>query len=302
MKRLFRKWLMGDTVFSAYSKITMADTILEKVFLQANGRIIDVSALHWILCIEPIVFGIWLEKDTDFMAEDNGRKYQLHFTDASLHLSFFNSVKDENGTLLLLKLEKSRIYHVPFIKTWLLFVRYFRTGGLTFKRFKGFVSAYSYPRRVRLISFRQGDYYNIFPMDLMGDISQRNRYVFGLRHTNIALAKIIETGKMVVSEVAHEYKDTLYELGKHHSSIPPPLDTLSFTTFSSKSLGFPVPTWVESYKEINILKHLDMGSHVLLWGEIASKNNVNNPVEHLYTVHFLHYLHQKNKGRTYKLV
>ena len=49
---------MGDAVFSAYSKITVPENIPEKVYLQAGSHTVDVSALHWILCIEPIVFGI----------------------------------------------------------------------------------------------------------------------------------------------------------------------------------------------------------------------------------------------------
>jgi hypothetical protein len=221
--------------------------------------------------------------------------------EATLTLDFFDSIKEENGTLLLLKLKKSNIYHLHFIKTYLLFFRYYKKDSLSFARFKSFVAAYSYPRRVRIISFRQDNYYNIFPMDLLGDIKQRGRYVFGLRHTNTALHRIIETGKLAVSEVSFKYKDIIYQLGKHHSSSPPSLDSLPFDVIFSKNFDFYIPAWVESYKEIKILKTVNMGSHMLLWGELIEEKTLTGPADHLFIVHFLHYLHQKNKGLSYRL-
>ena len=53
-------------------------------------------------------------------------------------------------------------------------------------------------------------------MDLVGDIPPSSRYVFGLRHTNVTLARIIEAKKLVVSEIPYEYKEIIYQLGKHH--------------------------------------------------------------------------------------
>ena len=117
--------------------------------------------------------------------------------------------------MLLLKLKSSKIYHANWITTHLLYSRYYKKPSLSFDKLKSFVAAYSYPRKVRIISFKEDDYFNIFPMDLVGDISQNNYYVFGLRHTNITLSKIIETKEIVVSEVPFEYKDTIYSLGKH---------------------------------------------------------------------------------------
>ena len=64
MKSLVRKWLMGNTVFSEYSKITSADDPQQKVWMKSNEKITDVSSTHWLLCIEPLIFGIWLDKDT----------------------------------------------------------------------------------------------------------------------------------------------------------------------------------------------------------------------------------------------
>jgi hypothetical protein len=203
--------------------------------------------------------------------------------------------------LLLLKLTKTRIHHINFIKTRLLYYRHYKKKEQDLNKLRSYAAAYSYPRKVRLISFKEGDYYNIFPMDLVGDIPQTKRYVFGLRHSNVTLARIIETKKLAVSEVPFEYKDIIYQWGKHHSgplsaTIPP------FGFIQSETFDFPIPAWANSYKEIRIINTMNLGSHMLLWGEEINEKFLNDPHGHLYHIHFLHYLHLKRKGLAYPLV
>ncbi len=314
MKSLVRKWLMGTTIFSEYSKITSSGDPQQKAWMKKGESIIEISSTHWLLCIEPMIFGVWLNKNPSDNHNLDKEQYNIYFggyfdkenntihtPESELVLSFMDCIDDTNGKLVLLRLNKCKIHHLGFIKRYLIFSRYYKRDRLTFDRFKCFVSAYSYPRRIRVVSFREDGYYNIFPMDLLGDISQHNRYVFGLRHTNLALQKIIKTGKLVVCEAPSKYKDTVYQLGKHHSGTPPPLESLSFQVSTSKQFGFYVPAWVESYKEIRILKTMNLGSHMLLWGEQLGNECTTNSSEHLFLVHFLHYLHQKNKGMGYTL-
>ena len=90
---------------------------------------------------------------------------------------------------------------------WLLYYKYYKKPEQDYKKLKSYSAAYSYPRRVRVVSFREADWFNIFPMDLVGDIPSSTRYVFGLRHTNVTLGRIMETKKICVSEIPYEYKD-----------------------------------------------------------------------------------------------
>ena len=133
-------------------------------------------------------------------------------------------------------------------------------------------------------------------MDLLGDISQCNRYVFGLRHTNIALSKIIETGKVVVSEISFEHKDIIYQLGKHHSSIPPSLELLPFKVTTSQNFGFYIPDWAESYKEIKIERTINLGSHMLLWGEVLNQKIMKSHSQSFISYSFLALFAPKEKG------
>ena len=314
MKSLVRKWLMGDTVFSEYSKITADDDLAQKVWLKAEDEIIEVSPNHWLLCIEPIMYGVWLEKKASIHLEGkkdfimylggnlSNNNSRIHEPEAILTLELFDRIEESEGTLLVLKLKKTSLHQLNFIRRYLLFFRYYKKDGLTFSRFKAFVSAYSYPRRIRVVSFRKDNYYNIFPMDLLGDMAQSKRYVFGLRHTNVTLKMILETGKLVVSEVPREFQDKVYALGKHHGGNPPSIDSLPFKVTETRNFNFYIPEWVESYKEVSVIKTINMGSHMLLWGEVIAENRLKEPSAHLFLVHFLHYLHQKNLGRKYSQV
>jgi flavin reductase (DIM6/NTAB) family NADH-FMN oxidoreductase RutF len=316
MKKIFRKILFGDSEIREYSTVTISDRIREKVYLKTGKLLIDISENHWVLCLEPIVIGIWIENKEQLTALDKKTDYTIYFNDsdngdkkntrrntvAILNLSFFDKIQESKGSLFLLRMRKSTIFHLNFIQTFLLYFKYYKKPHLSFKKLKSFVSAYSYPRKVRVVSFRNDDYYNIFPMDLLGDIRQCNRCVFGLRHTNVALSKIMETGKLVISEISFEHKDIIYQLGKHHSSVPPSLDLLPFKVTTSENFEFYIPEWVESYKEIRIEKTINLGSHMLLWGEVVNQKTLKTHASHLYHIHFLLYLHQKKKGFRYQLV
>jgi flavin reductase (DIM6/NTAB) family NADH-FMN oxidoreductase RutF len=316
MKGIIREILLGNEAIREYSTVTITGDIKEKVYLRTKKNIFDVSKNQWLLCLDPVVFGIWIT-DRELIADSNETQdYGLFFGSsinsnaenierksvAVLGLSLFDKIEEKDGTLFLLKLEKSRIQHVSPIKALLIYHRYYKKPGFPFKKLKSFASAYSYPRKVRVVSIRQDNYYNIFPMDLLGEISDSKRFVFGLRHTNVALSKIIESGKLVASEVSFEHKETIYQLGKHHGVSPPSLDSLPFKTIQSDHFGFYIPEWADRYTEIKITRTMSLGSHMLLWGEAVNEKILKMSSGHLYHIHFLHYLYQKRKGYAYPLV
>lgn len=314
MKSLIRKILIGNNTISEYVTVTEQEGFREKVWLDTGHKLIDITQTQWPLCIEPVIMGIWINKEDLNGWPVQNTSYKIYFLAgttttpsknavADMTLSFFNSIEENNGTLLLLKVQQSNTHHLDAVRRYLIFKRYYQKEGLTFPQFKSFVAAYSYPRRIRLVSFREGnDYFNLFPMDLVGDISSKGRYVFGLRHSNIALSKIIATGRLVIIEVPFQYKDIIYRLGKHHSSVPPSLSSLPFETVQSSNWGFYVPVWAEGYKEIRISQTINMGSHMLMWGEPVAEKALTNPAGHLYLLHFLHWLQEKNRGHVHRVI
>jgi hypothetical protein len=305
MRRLLSNILYKGIPIKQYASVTVGPEISEEVFLKTGDSIIDVTQDQWILCLQPIVFGIWIKKPTSvpFSSTDH---YQLIFKEtapqkklAEIQVSIFDTIEESEGTLLLLKEDRSRVFHTSLIESFLLYSAYYRKPGFSFKKFSSYASAFSYPRRVRIISFQHNNYYSIFPMDFVGKIAGNNRYVFGLRHTNEALSKIIAEKKIVVSEAPFAYKEQIYQLGNYHSSSPPPLDKLPFRTLASKNFGFPVPVWAEKYNEILITSSVNLGSHMLLWGESQHEETVNASDGNLYHIHFLLSLLKARKGTGY---
>lgn len=309
MKKLIRKILAGSINTREYVTLT-TNKIEERVYLEVNKQVLDVSQNQWVLCLEPLVFGIWIEDKKIKIEIEEKKRCLLIFESANdvrkkvaiAELGLSDKIEEDAGSLFLLKLTHCRVHHFSWLKTYLLFATYYKKRALSFKRFKSLVTAYSYPRKVRIISFRSGDHYNIFPMDFVGEIKTNNKMVFGLRHTNRTLSKIIETKKIIASEIPFIEKDTIYKLGSHHSSAPPPPGDLSFKIFESRIYHFYVPEWAESYKEIRIIKTINLGSHMLLWGDVTNEVILKPATSSLYHVHFLHYLRQKKKGREYRLV
>lgn len=315
MKKLLRRILLGNVEVSEYSTVTVAGDISERVFLESGKFTIDISTIHWLLCLEPIVFGVWFRKEDHLIAVNEKAGFSMYFSDspvddfkmakrnsvAIIKLNYFDKIDEANGTLYLLKLVNSEIHHTGFLKTFVLYYKYYKKPKFSFEEYKSLIAAYSYPRRVRIISFKQDDYFNIFPMDLLGEIPLAGKYVFGLRHTNVALSKIIQTKKIVVSEVPYTYKNSIYELGKHHGGAPPSRDSLPFKINQTENFRFEIPEWADSYKEIQILRTKNLGSHMLLWGEILHEERLRHSSGNLYHIHFLLYYHQKLKGSDYPL-
>jgi hypothetical protein len=305
MRSLLTKIVYKGISIKEYASITTGSTVSEKVSLKINGSVINVSQNHWVLCLRPIVFGVWLNKAADFVPSPT-TNYAIIVEEivpakklAEIQLSFLSSIEEKDGMLLLLKENKSKVFHTSQMEAGLLYYAYYRKPGFSFEKFSSYVAAFSYPRKVRIVSFQNDNYYNIFPMDFIGKIEGTNRYVFGLRHTNLALDKIIAAKKIVVSEVPARYKGEIYKLGNYHSSSTPPLDELPFKTLTSKSFGFPVPEWAEKYNEIHITQTMNLGSHMLLWGESQTEEVINPSLGNLYHIHFLLALFQQRQGLGY---
>ncbi|MEO8764211.1 MAG: hypothetical protein ABI416_07985 [Ginsengibacter sp.] len=316
MKRFFRKILLGDSRIEEYSTITAANGVRENVFFTTGKFNANISQSHWLLSLDPIVLGVWLKKDKEKVTINAKAKSRIYFcTSAAENFAiarknaiavskviYLDKIEDTEGALYLLKVVHSRIFHVNIIKTRVFFFKYYKKPQWPFAKYKSLIAAYSFPRKVRIVSFKLDDYFNIFPMDLLGEIPRTNKYVFGLRHTNITLPKIIEFQKIVVSEVPYIYKDTIYALGKHHGGQPLSIDALPFEVTETGNFGFFIPQWADSYKEIRILKTINLGSHMLLWGEVLTEKILQPSRGNLYHIHFLLYHRQKLKNVTYPLV
>jgi hypothetical protein len=318
----YGKLLSGESVIRDFLTIGIGDQIREKVYLRAGELVLDVSGNQWLLGLDPRVIGIWIgrKESGEDLAGRTG--YTLYFRDSVpsgnadianadiarsalgvLKMEYIDRIEEDKGILFLFRIETSDIHHIDSLRARLLYQKFYKKPGVSFERLKAVVAAYTYPRRVRIISFRFDDENNyIFPMDLLADIRPAGKYLLGMRHSNQVLKKIMEVKKIVVAEAPAGYKSLIYQLGRNHSASPPPLDELPFGVVTTRQFGFCLPDWVESYKEIRIGTTRDLGSHMLLCGDWTEDVILKPATPRLHHIHFLYFLHQKGKRLTYPIV
>jgi hypothetical protein len=281
------------------------DRLREKAFLTADGRVWDVTGNQWLLGLDPRLIGIWM------VAEDLGGRtsYLLDIRDekekilGEMKLEYVDRIAEGEGTLFLFRVKSTVIRHIQPWRARLLYEKFYKKPGVNYERLKSVAAAYTYPRRVRIISFSFGaDNHYIFPMDLLADIRSARRFLLGMRHSNQVLKRIMEVGRIVVAEAPAEYKKVIYGLGRNHSAAPPPVDQLPFGVVQTRRWGYYLPEWVEGYKEITIGKTLDLGSHMLLCGEWDEEVILKPPTPRLHHIHFLYFLHAKGGRLGYPVV
>jgi hypothetical protein len=297
MKKFIKKILYRDLQITDFISIPAPGN--EKVILKNEKNQIDISSTHWLLCLQPMIYAVWHQTDESFSKNET---CTLQFVSpnsrpiAEVTTVIYDQLDLAEGRLIFLKETRCRIDHVNFLESRLLFNKFYKKKEIPYGRFKSLAAAYSFPRKVRLVSHVRDNYYNMFPMDLLGLIPETNKFVFGLRHTNISLKKIIDGGKVLVAEFPFAYKDEVFQLARHHSSSPPPLEELKLKTSKSRHFQFPYPDWCSRYYEIEVMNTKDLGSQMFMLGNIIFKEEFSKDSDALYEIHFLYYLYLQRRG------
>jgi hypothetical protein len=264
----------------------------EKVYLRKDNQTVDISTHQGMICLDPFCIAVWLP-DTQLDQLDpesvkiefkKGRK-----VNAEIEVSLIEKIASEQGELLLYKIEKVKNHQLNAIRRLVLFAYFLRSKTNTYYSRKVISALYSYPRKIIIVSYCDEQYCNIFPMDIQGYIEEEKLYILGLRTTNLTLSKILETKKVVVCDTDTVDINTVYNLGKHSSSTPTPIEDLPFGTTKSELFGFPVPDFTGSYKEIEIIQHKKMGYHMLMVGKVVNEKKIKQNATSLYHIGFLQF-------------
>lgn len=123
--------------------------------------------------------------------------------------------------------------------------------------------SYSIPRKVCLITVRDGEYYNLFPTDLHGQVSSRH-YLISLRHEGMACRQVEAARKIVLSEMQATAYRMVYQLGKNHMQPLKQKGDFPFSSTESAHSHLPLPEQAAGYKELQLESSLTMGIHKIL--------------------------------------
>jgi hypothetical protein len=292
MKRLIQKlFFKNKKTKTFYITRLKQGEIEETVFLKKGKQLVNISATHAMICLDPFCLAVWLPGSENIEGLETA-KIQFKKGDrlnASLAVSLIEIILTPTGKLLLYKITEVKNHQLTVLHRLAFLVYMLRSKANTYYSRKVISALYSYPRSIIIVSYRDEQYCNIFPMDIHGYIEQEGIYLLGLRTTNLTLDKIITEKKVVVADTSNVAIDVVYTLGKQASAAPTPIAQLPFNTFDSEIFGFPVPDFAGGYKEIEILSHKKMGYHMLLVGKVVNKRNIQENSASLYHVGFLQF-------------
>jgi len=289
MKSLIRKLLFGDHPIKQYLTVSLKEKeIIEKAYLVYGENRLEISKVQFAICQDPYMMGIWLgEKTIEKGAEvhiEMERDNQLILKSKCIVNEMIGLTK---GNLLIAELKRTTYQFINYFhqKGIIAFFYYRQKHKVSFTELDHFCAMYSYPRSVILTCFGTEEDYNLFPMDLRGFIKEAGIYLLGLRNTNVTLKKMLAAKKVVVCGIAADQKENIFALGAHHSTQPPSLKDLPFDFISSEKFGFPVPTIIKDYKEIEIIESHNKGSHTLMICKVVNEVVFEEDFPSLYHLH-----------------
>ena len=130
---------------------------------------------------------------------------------------------------------------------------------------------YLVPRPVFLISVAYAGRDNLFPMDLIGNVSS-GELMLALRATSPAVELMERSRQVAMSAAPAREKEAIYALGAQHRLPSIDLNKLRFSMRPSPVLGLPILANGEMVREVAIQDVHRVGSHVLFVGSIIHES------------------------------
>jgi flavin reductase (DIM6/NTAB) family NADH-FMN oxidoreductase RutF len=297
--------------------------IKEKVFLKVsnNSELIDISDKHTPLCLNPLLIGV-LNKNLFDTQKNN--KFELRIVrynssekknqipginlNAKIMLDYFKSIDVENNIKVdLFRINKStplqstkfqRLRYILFL--YLHYLKAQKRNSISF--LNNLAALYSFPRKVILNIIKTSSHFNIFPMDLVCELTEEDIIILGLNINNRSVDEIIKNKKMLIAEPISSSKDVVYGFAGNHRKEMIESDFIDKYKFESDNFHFPVPYFAFSYKEIYLIKYVQLGSHYLFICKIVNKKVLKQNEPLLFHISSLQHWHLTDQKNIYPVV
>jgi len=155
---------------------------------------------------------------------------------------------------------------------------------------------YIRPRPVVLVSVSAPGHFNIFPMDLIGQIGIHA--ILALRSTNISIPIMRQEKRVVLSSLPAEMKTAAYALGEHHKVPLQDPSALPFATRPSPILGIASVAKSLRIQELHIRHSEEIGSHTIFVADIMSDEPLA-PGPQLHHISGFYDVYRHRRGRAY---
>lgn len=257
------------------------------VWLHGMGIPIDVTNHHALACAVPLIICVAFKNGT-LLAERNLRGLSLRFCEKDgdrqllgrIGLQYSGiSILTNGPVLYFFRVSNARSYCLPIFHLWmsyfLLAYKNWRTPlapntmAISFLGMRAMDILFSCPRPIALGSVEQGNFGNMFPMNVMGDLDA-GYFGFGLQNAKSPSHLVAEAKRIALSTVPMQYGDLAYRLGRNHS-IEKGIEwcELPFATKPSSKFGIPVPEFSIRVREIEVEAMQKFGSHNFFIGRVV---------------------------------
>ncbi len=133
---------------------------------------------------------------------------------------------------------------------------------MTFQDVKALNGYYMLPRPVFLLSVRDGEAENVFPVDLLGEVSD-GHLVMALRKDRQSAGCIRAGRALALSSLPGRYRSVAYALAAQHHDRRIDPAAIPFPVRPSVDFGLPVPADALRVRELEVVGEQTVGSHVV---------------------------------------
>ena len=270
-----KRMLLGGTNQPQQCTVGIQDPQREvSVWLHGIGAPRDVTFEHSIACASPFTICIG---GSDWQLRDAGKGPTLEFREhdgegrllAELGLRHTATIITDGPPLHLFQVDHCRNYCLPAGRLWAHYLHhaYLRWRSTSHIRLsalaaQAMTASFICPRRVVLVSAVWGDRCNIFPMNLLGSLSD-GYFAFSLDSTRLAAPLVAGAGTVALSGIPVGRAEIAQQLGRNHKKESVAWSQLPFPTTPSTALGIPVPCFASRVIELEVETIRNLGSHML---------------------------------------
>ena len=284
--RLVKKVVYGDTLlpgeFTIGLKLPQSEV---KVSLEGFGAPIDVTFRHTMACCAPFLVAVFLDRSYSASARKN-RKIALRFSESAapgrllgeLYLEPTKTIPLGESEVMLFRVVRSRNHCLSTARQW---AHYLPSAFSNWRKLQSFdvkmraremrasYVGFIRPHPIALGSIQSDAGGNIFPMNLMGELSDRY-FAFALKGSRRPSHLVANLKHIAISNIPPRLCSAAFTLAANHKKESIEWDRLPFPLSTSQQLKFPIPAAAGRVRELSVEQVHKLGSHTLFLARILS--------------------------------
>jgi flavin reductase (DIM6/NTAB) family NADH-FMN oxidoreductase RutF len=253
------------------------------VWLHGAGDPVDVTRRHCQACALPFTLCIGFKRGQG-PSETQLRQLTLRFCEnggdqrvlGEIGLHWVQTLESGDSEFFFFRSIKAVNHCLPKAQFWVQNLRHFYNDVRKGRRIRmsaaerhAMAVMFICPRPVSLLSVADERGVNIFPLNVMGDLSE-NFFAFCLKEGKLPAQFVEKTGRIVLNSVPMAEAPIAFRLGPNHNVPTIDLGRLPFATRASRTFGIPVPVFAFRVRELEVEQIHRLGFHTFFLARVIS--------------------------------